>query len=57
MDFRVECCRFLDALGAVFLIVAASEASLKIDGFSEGKQMQSKWEVASLNHVESWACK
>ena len=36
IDFGLHLCRFLEALGAAFLIVAALETGLNIDGFSRG---------------------
>ena len=33
MDFGIDCCRFLEALGAVFLIFVSLETGLNMDGF------------------------
>ena len=37
MDFEIDCCCFLEALGIVFLIFVALETGLEIDRLSGGK--------------------
>ena len=44
---------FFEDLGTVFLIFAALETGLKIDGFSAGTRIQRKWSAEGKSHKNS----
>ena len=56
MDCRVYFWGFLEALGLVFLVFAALETGLNIDGFLVVQRISS-WAGAGGNNVEFDACK
>ena len=54
--YEVEFCRFLDALGFVFLIFVGLETGLKLMGFRWCNGSKAG-RVAVVNHAEFWTCK
>ena len=53
---RVDLCRLLEALGAVFLITTAWKQARKLIDFHRGTRSKRNW-VAGVSRIESWFCK
>ena len=53
MDFGIDICYFLEALGAVFMIIVDLETGLSIDEFSRWICIQNSWGVGGTSHTFS----